>query len=267
MAPPTMTITSTQGLLSAQRAGYLPPFRDPYWVSHSDPYSTVSTCSTAGMNAVGYPRTLLSQLGTVFSSTYASQVAGMPSSRTGVSDVAGVTVAPGNNGEVSDCVIPSMTALRSLADVQERVNTRLQELERAAATSVQGNCHNLSVHDHACNVKNSCHNTSTYGQDCSVKSKSEKKVTVALLQDLAFVGTSRKRPSYEELTMTQWLLGFLRIAEEEMDQIKKQNMYTYLTELMQDAADNSWATAKGAHTVLMYRMQDAGAMIWQKLKK
>ena len=53
----------------------------------------------------------------------------------------------GNKGEVSDCVIPSMTALRSSADVQERVNARLQEWERAAATYVQGNCHNMSVYD------------------------------------------------------------------------------------------------------------------------
>ena len=56
--------------------------------------------------------------------------------------------------------------------------------------------------------------------------------------------------------MTQWLLGFLRIAEEEVDQIRKQNMYSCLTELLQDVADNSWEAAKGAHMVLMYRMQD-----------
>ena len=39
--------------------------------------------------------------------------------------------------------------------------------------------------------------------------------------------------------MTQWLLGSLRIVEEEMDHVKKLNMYNYLTELMQYAADNS----------------------------
>ena len=70
-----------------------------------------------------------------------------------------------------------------------------------------------------------------------MKNKSEKKVNVAWPQDLSFVGTLRERPLYEELTMTQWLLGFLRIAEEERDQVKKQNMYAYLTELMQDAAE------------------------------
>ena len=38
------------------------------------------------------------------------------------------------------------------------------------------------------------------------------------------------------------------------------------TELMQDAADNSWAAAKGAHAVLMYRMQD-GVLDWRDLEK
>ena len=260
MAPPTTTIASTQGLIPSQRAGYVPPPRDP-WLSGSRPYGTVSTCSTT--DAAGYPRALSSQPGNVFSCTCASQVAGVPSARAGVSAAAGATSAPGNIGEISDCVIPSMTALKASADVQERLNARLQELERAAATSVQGNCQNLSVHDHVCNLKNSCH---VNGESCSVKGKTEKKANVVWPQDLAFVGTLRKRPSYEELTMSQWLLGFLRIAEEERDQVKKQNMYAYLTELMQDASDNSWAAAKGAHAVLMYRMQD-GVLDWRDLEK
>ena len=111
MAPSRTTIASTQGLLSSQRAGYLPPPRDP-WLSSSGPYGTVSTCSTTGISAIGCPTTLLSQPGTVFSSTYASQVAGVSSARTAVSDAAGVMLAPGNMGEISDCVIPSMRGPR-----------------------------------------------------------------------------------------------------------------------------------------------------------
>ena len=98
-------------------------------------------------------------------------------------------------------------------------------------------------------MKNSCQNTSNHSQSCGLKNGNDKKV-VAWPQDLAFVGTLRKRPSYEELTMTQWLLGFLRIAEEESNHVRKQNMYSCLTELMQDATDNSWAAAKGAQAVL-----------------
>ena len=180
---------------------------------------------------------------------------------------AGVSTAtPGSTGEASDCVIPSMAALRSSAEVHERVNARLQELERAADTSVQGNCQNTPVYDHSCGLKSNCCNTVNQNQNCDVKSKSNKKVTVVWPQDLPFVGTLRKRPSYEDLTMTQWMLGFLRIAEEEVDQIRKQNMYSYLTDLMQDAADNSSAASKGAHPVFMYRMQD-GVQGWRNLEK
>ena len=41
----------------------------------------------------------------------------------------------------------------------------------------------------------------------------------------------------------QWLLGFLRITEEEKDPLIKQHMIQYLIELTQDAWDFSWEAA------------------------
>ena len=98
------------------------------------------------------------------------------------------------------------------------------------------------------------------------KGGKDKKISVAWPQDLAFVGTLRKRPQYEDLTQTQWILGFLRIAQEENNPEFRAHMYDYLTELMQNAADNTWAAAKGAHAVLMHRMQD-GVLDWGDIKK
>ena len=92
-------------------------------------------------------------------------------------------------GEASDCVIPSVAELRSSAEVQDRVNARLQELERAAATSVQGNCQNTVGCDHSCGLKSNCCGSVNQNPNCGVKSKSDNKVTVAWPQDLAFVGT------------------------------------------------------------------------------
>ena len=71
---------------------------------------------------------------------------------------------------------------------------------------------------------------------------------------MAFVGTLRKRPHYEDLTQTQWMC----IAHEESNPEFRAHMYEYLNELMQDAADITWATALGTHAVLMHRMQDGG---------
>ena len=45
----------------------------------------------------------------------------------------------------------------------------------------------------------------------------------------------------------------------------KENMVEYLTELLQDACDYSWEAAKGAHSVLLHRMQD-GVVAWDNLK-
>ena len=83
---------------------------------------------------------------------------------------------------------------------------------------------------------------------------------------MAFIGTQWKRPTYEQLSSIQWLLGFLRIREEERDPIVKENMISYLTELSQDACDYSWEAAKGAHSVLLHRMAD-GVVTWDNLKE
>ena len=66
-----------------------------------------------------------------------------------------------------------------------------------------------------------------------------KKPKVKCPQDLAFVGTLRRRPTYEQLSITQWLLGFLRIRQEETDPQIKEHMIEYLMELAQDACDYS----------------------------
>ena len=84
-------------------------------------------------------------------------------------------------------------------------------------------------------------------------------------QNLAFVGSLCKRPTYDQLTTCQWMLGFLRIRQEEQDPLVKENMVEYLTELLQDACDYSSKAAKGTHSVLLHRMQD-GVVPWHNLK-
>ena len=88
------------------------------------------------------------------------------------------------------------------------------------------------------------------------KGGKDKKVCFAWPQDLAFLRTLRKRPQYKDLTQTQWMLGFLSIAQEESNTEFRAHMYEYLTELMQDRADNTWAAEKGVHAILIHRMQD-----------
>ena len=146
--------------------------------------------------------------------------------------------------ETTDTVIPSLQALRNSSDIHRKVNARYQELEDSNQIE-QGSLELLLQTLHK-KVKND-------------------KPKVKWPQDLAFVGTLRRRPTYEQLTLPQWLLGFLRIRQEEQDPQVKEHMIEYLTELAQDACDYSWDAAKGAHSVLLHRMGD-GVLNWANLK-
>ena len=143
------------------------------------------------------------------------------------------------------CVIPSMQALRNTADTHQRVNQRYQELEQATNFNEAGNLELLF-------------------DTLQKRVQKQEKLKVKWPQDLAFIGTHRRRPSYEKLTAMQWLLGFLRIREKEKDPLIKEHMIQYLTELTQDACDFSWEAAKGAHSVLLHRMAD-GVVDWTNI--
>ena len=77
-------------------------------------------------------------------------------------------------------VIPLIQALKNSADIHTRVNQRYAELEDAVAFGQQGNLNSFleSLQKHV--------------------SKQEK-VKVKWPQDLAFIGTQRKRPTYDQL--------------------------------------------------------------------
>ena len=143
-------------------------------------------------------------------------------------------------------VIPSLQTLCQSAHINDRVQQRYQELEEAISLNSQGNIELLLE---ALNQR-----------------KKNEKIKVKWPQDLAFIGSLRKRPTYEQLSTCQWLLGFLRIRQEETDPNIKENMIDYLTELMQDACDYTWESAKGAHLVLLHRMAD-GVLTWGQAKE
>ena len=148
--------------------------------------------------------------------------------------------------EEEDTLIPSLQALKNSQAIHHKVNRRYQELEDAVQVS-PGNLDILL-------------------ETIQKKVHKEAKQKPKWPQDLAFVGSLRKRPSYDQLTTCQWMLGFLRICQEEQDATIRENMVEYLTELLQDTCDYSWESAKGAHSVLLHRMQD-GVVNWSNLKE
>ena len=88
------------------------------------------------------------------------------------------------------------------------------------------------------------------------KPKGKNKVEVVWPQDCAFVGHLCARLTYEQLNQSQFVLGFLRLVQEESNTLIRSNMVEYLTELLQDVCDMEWVSAKGAHLVVMSKIEE-----------
>ena len=99
----------------------------------------------------------------------------------------------------------------------------------------------------------------------SKKGKKEK-IEVVWHQDCEFVGHLRARVSYEQLTQGQFTLGFLRSVQEEENPFIRSNIVEYLTKLFQNICDFGWQAAKGAHLVVMAKMEE-GLVTWSDLRK
>ena len=79
-------------------------------------------------------------------------------------------------------------------------------------------------------------------------------------------GQSKARVSYDGLSWCQWMAGFATIAREESDLDTKNAMLEYLADLMEDANDFSWASAKGSHAMLLCKMEE-GKLQWSDTLK
>ena len=140
----------------------------------------------------------------------------------------------------ADSVVPSKKFIKEDPSIQEQVKTRLEELKKLNEKDCQGKFKSQrSVND-----------------DVTVKFK------IPWPQHQVLSGSTRSRPSYDQLNVYQWVSGFARIAQDEPDIDIKNKMLDYLADLMEDAQDFSWASAKAAHAVALCRMED-GKLTWQ----
>ena len=74
-------------------------------------------------------------------------------------------------------------------------------------------------------------------------------------------GASKQRVAYDQINMCQFVQGFVKGVLDEKDSNCKERMLTYLCELMEDANDFSWSSAKVSHAVLLCEME-RGALDW-----
>ena len=158
-------------------------------------------------------------------------------------DAAGNDVSTSSSQEVDemfgagdDAVIPSTQFLKKSSHIQAAVDEKLQELARI---NEQGRFKSQRGGNEQINVK----------------------YQVPWPQNHVLSGTSKSRTSYDSLTIFQWMAGFCSIIKDENDFKAKNAMLEYLTELMEDAQDFGWSSAKGAHALILCRMEE-GKVNW-----
>ena len=85
----------------------------------------------------------------------------------------------------------------------------------------------------------------------------------------AFVllGQNKDRVTYNQLSPVQWMAGFCRTIREESDITVRDHMLDYVTDLLDDATDFSWASAKASHAVLPCRMEQGKIKSWSETEK
>ena len=139
-------------------------------------------------------------------------------------------------------VIPTREYLANSVDVQREVSKRLAELETTTRAELPGNTHKF---------KSGRFRTS----ESSVNN------FVRWPHEMVYIGASRKRILYDELTPVQWMLGFLRCLQEQRDTATSQHMLSHGINVLQDAVDVSFPVAKGAYAVTMHEMEE-GRVTW-----
>ena len=140
----------------------------------------------------------------------------------------------------TDLVMPSKKYIKEDRAIQQQVKARLEELKR--------------INDRDCQGK--------FKSQRSVNDEVTVKFKIPWPQNQVLSGSNRSRPSCDQLNVFQWVSGFARIVQDESDVEVKNKMLEYLADLMEDAQDFSWASAKAAHAVALCRMED-GKLTWK----
>ena len=78
---------------------------------------------------------------------------------------------------------------------------------------------------------------------------------------------NKDRVTYNQLTLLQWMSGFCRSMREESNIQIKEYMLDYVINLLEDANDSSWASAKASHAVLLCRMEQGEVVGWSDVEK
>ena len=80
-------------------------------------------------------------------------------------------------------------------------------------------------------------------------------------------GQNKDKVTYNQVSPIQWMAGFCRTIREESDMAIKEHMLDYVIDLLDDATEFSWGSAKASHAVLLCRMEQGEIKSWSETKK
>ena len=145
-----------------------------------------------------------------------------------------------NDSSSEDSDTPTLEMLRS-QKLQKRVDKHIRELDQRS--DFPGNESKLKSQ-----IGGSV--------DISVKHK------VQWPHEAILGGVTHQRITYDQLSLTQWVQGFCKNVLEQKSSSRHDTMVSYLSDLMEDAADFSWQGAKAAHAILLCEME-RGSLTWE----
>ena len=158
--------------------------------------------------------------GSVQASTSASSAASHSNNLVGGSTMEQATV---------ESVVPSINYLRTNESLQSEVEWRLAELRNINEFAKQGRVKSQRGGPGEISVKR----------------------IMDWPQNFILTGSQKTRPTYDDLNITQWVSGFVRCIQEEKSGASRACMLDYLGNIMEDASDFSWESAKEAHAILL----------------
>ena len=181
-------------------------------------------------------------------SSHVSQLPSTSRSQHGTATVSNhsITIPDSNVTEANfdQKVVPSIEFLRSNKSVQCEVEKRLVELRTLNESATKGKVKSQRGGPGDIFVKKS----------------------VDWPQNFILTGNQKTRPTYDDLSITQWVSGFVRCMQEEKSEQCRSAMLDYLANLMEDASDFSWGSAKACHAILLTNM-DADRVSWVEMDK
>ena len=137
--------------------------------------------------------------------------------------------------------LPGLSHIRSSKQVQRQIDRSIAKLSR---NQLQGN-------------ENSQKLKSKRGGPVEVSVQKK----VAWPHEHILGGQTRQRVTYDQLTMSQFVQGFVKNILEEKNLENREFMLRYLGDIMEDASDFSWLSAKASHAVLLCEME-RGQVVW-----